>query len=103
MASFVAQQRRELGVRLALGATPGRIERAVLALAWRHLLVGLAIGLPVAWWCSRGLTALLFRVTPADASVYIGVALMLVAVGLFAAWFPAHRAARIDPISTLRR
>ena len=54
MAAFVAQQTREIGVRMALGATSSCIQRGVMALAWRHLLTGLAIGLPVAWWGSRG-------------------------------------------------
>ena len=103
MTSFVAQQTREIGVRVALGATPARIQRAMLALAWRHLLAGLALGVPVAWWLSRGLTALLFQVTAADASVYAGVAALLSGVGLMAAWIPARRAARIDPIVSLRR
>jgi ABC-type antimicrobial peptide transport system permease subunit len=103
MASFVAQQTREIGVRVALGATPARIQRGVLALAGRHLLVGLALGVPAAWWLSRGFTALFFQVTPADASVYAGVAALLIAVGLPAAWIPARRAARVDPIVSLRR
>jgi ABC-type antimicrobial peptide transport system permease subunit len=103
MASFVAQQTREIGVRVALGATPARIQRGVLTLAGRHLLAGLALGVPAAWWLSRGFEALLFRVTPADASVYVGVAALLIAVGFLAAWVPARRAARIDPILTLRR
>ena len=103
MASFVAQQTRDIGVRVALGATPARIRRDVLAVAWRHLLLGLALGLPIAWWLSRGFASLLFQVTPADASVYVGVAGILIVVGLTAAWIPARRAARIDPTLTLRR
>jgi len=103
MASFVAQQTREIGVRIALGATPARIRQAVLAVASRHLAAGLALGIPAAWWLSRGFTALLFRVTPADVSVYVGVSTLLVAVGFLAAWIPARRAARIDPIISLRR
>jgi ABC-type antimicrobial peptide transport system permease subunit len=103
MASFVAQQTREIGVRVALGATPGRIERGVLAMAWRHLLAGLAVGLPMAWWLSRGFAALLFQVTPFDPSVYAGVASLLISVGFLAAWIPARRAATIDPIISLRR
>jgi ABC-type antimicrobial peptide transport system permease subunit len=102
MASFVAQQTREIGVRLALGATPARIQRGVLALAWRHLLVGLALGVPIAWWLSRGFATLLFQVTPADISVYVGVSVLLIAVGFLAAWVPARRAARVDPIISLR-
>lgn len=103
MASFVAQQTRELGVRVALGATPRHLQRGVLALASRHLLIGLALGVPLAWWLSRGFAALLFQVTPADASVYAGVGALLGLVGLVAAWIPARRAAKTDPIVSLRR
>jgi hypothetical protein len=102
MASVVAQQTREIGVRLALGATPAHIRHNVMALASRHVLAGLAIGLPLAWWLSRGLTALLFQVTPADPSVYVGVAILVGTIGLIAAWAPARRAARIDPIISLK-
>jgi len=103
MTSFVAQQTREIGIRLALGATPARIQGGMLALASRHLMAGLVLGAPLAWWLSRGFGALLFQVTPLDASVYIGVTALLIAVGLLAAWMPARRAALIDPIATLRR
>jgi putative ABC transport system permease protein len=102
MASMVAQQTREIGVRVALGATPAAIERAVLATAARHVALGLAIGLPAAWWCSRGFAALLFRVTPTDISVYAGVAALLGVVGMVAAIVPARRAAQVDPIVSLR-
>lgn len=102
MASFVAQQTREIGIRMAFGATPGRVQRGVLGLAWRHLVAGLALGLPLAWWLSRGFAALLFQVTPADVPVYTGVAALLSVVGCLAAWIPARRAARVDPISSLR-
>ena len=102
MASFVAQQTREIGVRLALGATPVRIQRGVLASAWRHLLIGLVIGVPIAWWLSRGFASLLFQVTPADVSVYVGVSAILLLVGFTAAWLPARRAAKVDPTISLR-
>jgi predicted permease len=102
MAAFVAQQTREIGVRMALGATPSRIQRGVMALAWRHLLIGLALGLPLACWLSRGFATLFFQVTPADVSVYAGVSLLLCVVGFMAAWIPARRASRIDPIISLR-
>jgi ABC-type antimicrobial peptide transport system permease subunit len=103
MISFVVQQTREIGVRLALGATPLRIQRGVLVQAWRHLLVGLAIGLPIAWWFSRGLTSLLFQVSGADASVYFGVSALLILIGGVAAWVPARRAAKVDPLVSLRQ
>lgn len=102
MASFVVQQTREIGVRLALGATRERILTGVLSLAGRHLLMGFAIGVPAAWWLSRGFTALLFQVTPADVSIYVGVAVILAAIGLVAAWVPARRASQVDPIICLK-
>ena len=102
-ASVVSQQTGEIGVRMVLGASPGRIARDVLVGASRNLCLGLAIGLPVAWWFSRGLGALLFQVTAADLSVYIGVSALLAGVGLFAAIVPARRASRVDPIRSLRR
>jgi putative ABC transport system permease protein len=103
MASFVAQQTREIGVRLALGATPSRIQRGVLVQAWRHLAAGLVLGVPVAWWLSRGFEALLFQVTAADVSVYLVVAGLLAAAGILAAWRPARRASRVDPLISLRQ
>lgn len=102
-ASVVSQQTGEIGVRMVLGASPGRIARDVLAEATRNLCLGLAIGLPVAWWISRGFGALLFQITPADLSVYAGVSVLLSVVGLLAALVPARRASRVDPIRSLRR
>jgi putative ABC transport system permease protein len=102
ISAVVVQQTREIGVRVALGATPRRIQRSVLALAARHVLAGLAIGFPLAWWLSRGLTAYLFQVTPADPSVYIVVGLMVAGVAFAAAVIPARRAAHTDPMVTLR-
>jgi ABC-type antimicrobial peptide transport system permease subunit len=101
-AAVVAQQTREIGVRVALGATPRLIRRSVLARTGTHLLSGLAVGLPMAWWISRSFAAYLFQVTPADPSVYVGVATLVGAVGLGAALLPARRAARTDPMITLR-
>lgn len=102
IAAIVAQQTREIGVRVALGATPARIRRTVLRLAGAHVAAGLAIGLPAAWWFSRGFAAYLFQVTPADVSVYVVVAAMVSGVALAAAIIPARRAARTDPMITLR-
>jgi predicted permease len=100
--SVVAQQTREFGVRIALGATSADIHRGVIGQATRHVLVGLAIGLPIAWWISRGFGSLFFRVQPSDVSVYLIVAALLLSAGLLAALLPARRAARVDPIISLR-
>ena len=102
VAALVAQQRREIGVRVALGATPQRIYRGVLTLAGRHIALGLIIGLPLAWWISRGFAAHLFQVTPADPSVYLGVAALVGVVGLIAVVVPARRASKTDPMIALR-
>ncbi len=102
IAAVVAQQTREIGVRVALGATPRLIQRRVLALAGTHVLSGLAVGLPLAWWISRGVAAYLFQVTPADPAVYAGVAGLVGLVGVAAALLPARRAAQTDPMITLR-
>jgi putative ABC transport system permease protein len=100
--AVVAQRTREFGVRIALGATAGDIHRGVLGRAARHVLLGLAIGLPIAWVLSRGFGALFFKVQPSDASVYFLVSALILGAGLLAAAVPARRAARVDPIVSLR-
>jgi putative ABC transport system permease protein len=100
--STVAQQTREFGVRVALGATASAIRRGVLIRTARHLLLGLTIGLPSAWWISRGFGAVFFEIQPSDIAVYVFVSLLLLAVGLLAAAIPAWRASRLDAVLTLR-
>jgi predicted permease len=100
--SVVVQQTNEIGVRMALGATPRRIARHVLTSALGHIGLGLVLGLPTALWLSRGFGSLLFGVTPADLQIYAGVAVLVCAVGLVAALVPSRRAARVDPIVSLR-
>lgn len=100
--SVVVQQTNEIGVRMALGATPARVARHVLTSALGHVGLGLALGLPVAWWLSRGFSSLLFDITPADPSVYAGVSGLVCVVGVVAALLPSIRAARVDPIVSLR-
>jgi ABC-type antimicrobial peptide transport system permease subunit len=100
--SVVSQQTREIGLRMALGATPQQIAREVLTSALTNIGFGLALGLPLAWWLSQGFGSLLFDVTPADLSVYASVSVMICAVGVAAALLPSQRAARVDPIISLR-
>jgi putative ABC transport system permease protein len=100
--SVVAQQTNEIGVRMTLGATPQHVARQVLKSALGHIGLGLAVGLPTAWWVSRGFGNLLFAVTPADPGVYAGVTAIICVVGVLAAVLPARRAARVDPIVSLR-
>jgi putative ABC transport system permease protein len=102
MASVVVQRTREIGLRVALGATRTDIRRGILAMAIRHALAGLVIGLPMAWWLSRGFAAYLFQVTPTNMAAYVGVSVMLGLVAIAAALIPSRRAARVDPIICLR-
>jgi ABC-type antimicrobial peptide transport system permease subunit len=87
---------------MALGAGPRDIRRLVLGRAMRIAGVGVAIGLGGAWFASRLLTTLLYEVEPNDPSVLSVLALLLFAVTLAASYVPARRAARIDPLETIR-
>lgn len=102
VSSAVNQQTRELGVRMALGATPGIVRRMVLSRALIVSGAGIAIGVSGAVAGSRLLRSLLFQVSPFDPSTLIGVTLLLLAVALFAAYLPARRATKIDPVRALR-
>ena len=102
MAYAVAQRRREIGVRMALGAERRDVLRLVLTRALRIVVAGLILGLAGAAGVTRVLQRFLFGVTPTDPIVFTIVTLLLLAVGLMAAWLPARRATRIDPWAALR-
>ena len=102
MAYAVTQRRREIGVRMALGATRRDVLRLVLTRALRIVVAGLIVGLAGAAGVTRVLQTFLFGVTPTDPIVFTIVTLLLMAVGLMAAWLPARRATRIDPWAALR-
>jgi predicted permease len=102
MAYAVSQRRREIGVRMALGADRRDVLRLVLTRALRIVVTGLILGLAGAVGVTRVLQTFLFGVTPTDPIVFTIVLLLLLTVGLLAAWLPARRAARIDPWSALR-
>lgn len=102
LAFAVAQRRQEIGVRMALGADPAAVRRLILGEVARFLLVGAAIGLPAAYALARVVESILFGVHAADPRVFgLGV-LLMAAVALLAGYFPARRAARIDPLEALR-
>jgi putative ABC transport system permease protein len=102
MAYAVTQRRREIGVRMALGADRRDVLRLVLTRALRIVVAGLIVGLAGAVGVTRVLQTFLFGVTPTDPIVFTIVTLLLLAVGLMAAWLPARRATRIDPWAALR-
>ena len=102
MAYAVTQRRREIGVRMALGADRGDVLRLVLTRALRIVVAGVIVGLAGAVGVTRVLQTFLFGVTPTDPIAFTIVTLLLMAVGLMAAWLPARRATRIDPCAALR-
>jgi predicted permease len=102
MAYAVTQRRREIGVRMALGATRRDVLRLVLTHAFGIVAAGVVVGLLGAAGVTRVLQRFLFGVTPTDPLVFTAVTLLLLAVGLMAAWLPARRATRIDPWKALR-
>jgi len=102
LAYSVLQRRREIGVRMALGAQPEQILWQFLGLGGRLLLFGLPFGLLGAWMAGRAMTGLLFGVAPANPLVLGGTAAVLALVTLLACLLPSRRAARVTPIEALR-
>ncbi len=102
VSAVVGERTRELGVRMALGATPAQVRRAVLRGALVVSVAGTLAGLAGALAGSRLLTSLLYEVSPTDPVTLVGVGTLLVVVALAAAYAPARRATRIDPARTLR-
>ena len=102
MSFLVAQRRREIGVRMALGATPKVVVRHVLGFAARWTATGLAVGAFGALAATRWLRALLFQVEPGDPWALAAAVALLVAVAISSAALPARRAALVDPAQTLR-
>ena len=102
MSQAVEQRRRELGVRVALGATRGDIMRLIIGRVFVLALAGTVLGVVLAVPSMRLLTALLYQVKPNDPVVFTLLALALVAVAVLAGYVPARRATRVDPLVTLR-
>jgi hypothetical protein len=98
----VARRRREIAVRITLGAEPARVIRLVLSRISIMVGVGVVIGGAASLWASRFVAPLLYRLAPHDPITLSGAAAVLVIVGLIAAWLPVRRASRIDPAAVLR-
>jgi predicted permease len=102
LAYVVAERTREIGVRMALGAAPGMVQRMVVVQGVRVVLIGLAVGLAAAAASTRALGGLLYGVGRIDPAVFLAMSIMLVAIGMLASFLPARRASRVDPIESLR-
>jgi putative ABC transport system permease protein len=103
VACSVARRTREFGVRLALGATAGHVQRLALAESLRPVVIGAATGLLLALIAGRLVRTLLFEVSAVDPLAVGGAAFALLVVAAMAAWLPARRAGRVDPIAALRQ
>jgi putative ABC transport system permease protein len=101
--SFTASRRtREIGIRLALGATSRDILRLVWSQGIRLVIIGVAVGAIAAWSLARAMAHMLAGISPGDPVTYIAVTILICAVGLLACWIPARRAMRVDPMVALR-
>ncbi len=102
MAYSVSQRTKEIGIRMAFGAKAASVEKMVVRQALRLTFIGIGIGLVGALLLTRGMTAVLQGVSPTDPPTYVIVTLLLAFSGLLAAWVPALRATRVDPMVALR-
>jgi ABC-type antimicrobial peptide transport system permease subunit len=103
LSRLVSERTAEIGVRMALGAEPGRVLRMFLSKAMVLLTVGLVAGMAASLALAQVLRSQLHGVTPADPSTYLSVAALMLAVALVAAYVPSKRATSIDPADALRQ
>jgi ABC-type antimicrobial peptide transport system permease subunit len=102
MAYNVTRRTGEMGIRKALGAQPLDVAWPILREVLTLAAIGVAIGLPVALVLVRGIRSVFYGIGPNDPLTIIGAATLMIAVAALAAWIPAQRAARIDPMEALR-
>jgi ABC-type antimicrobial peptide transport system permease subunit len=106
VAAAVARRRREIGIRMALGAVPGQVARMVVGEAFGIVAVGLAIGVPAAIATAMAaravLAGVLFELSPTDPLVLSSSALAILLIASLAAYVPARRASRIDPVAAVK-
>jgi ABC-type antimicrobial peptide transport system permease subunit len=102
MSYSVGQQTQEIGIRMALGAGRREMLKLVLAQGFKLAAIGVMLGLLIAFGLTRVLASLLFGVKASDPMTFIAVAVILTGVALAATYFPARRAAGVDPVEALR-
>jgi predicted permease len=102
LAYAVTQRRQEIGVRVALGATPRSVLGLVIGKGMLLAGIGVAIGVGGAWLLTRSMQSVLYGIRPSDPVTFVQVVLALLGAALVASWLPARRALRIDPVNSLR-
>jgi putative ABC transport system permease protein len=102
IAYSVAQRTHEVGIRMALGAQTSNVLKMILLQGIHPVLVGIVIGLAGAWALARWMQSMLFHVSTTDPLIYILFPLILVLIAVLASYFPARRAAKVDPVIALR-
>ncbi len=102
-AHLVVSRRRELGVRMALGATASRVQRLVMRDGLATVFAGLLVGIPLALLLGGQMGALLYQVKPFDPLTIVAVVALLAIVGAVATAIPAYRASKVDPLRVLRQ
>jgi putative ABC transport system permease protein len=102
MAYYVAERAREIGIREALGATPGEVRSLVIRRGMLAAALGVALGMVVAVAATRVLSTLLFGVEPLDAGAFTIAPVVLLATALIASYLPARRATRVNPLVAMR-
>ena len=98
----VARRTREIGVRMAFGARPNDVVSTMLRDAIAPIVAGLGVGLAASYYATAVIKSFLFETTPHDPGALAAAAILLGATALIAAWIPARRAARVDPVMALR-
>lgn len=98
----VVERTREIGVRMALGATAGAVRRLVVSQGAKVVLAGAVVGVAAALASTQLLDALLYEVSVVDPVVFVAMSIMMIGIGMLASYVPARRASRVDPIESLR-
>jgi ABC-type antimicrobial peptide transport system permease subunit len=102
IAYLVTQRYKEIGIRIALGATSANILQLILARTFKLTAAGIFAGILAAFFLSRFLSSILFGITAHDAITFVAVPLVLIVIALLAGYLPARRATRVDPVRSLR-